>query len=85
MGKYMEKKEVKKALKKSKELEKEHILTPKEEVGIQKEAVSLSEQLQKLLKPAWFVKDVHKRKTVKKKAVKKAKKKTRKKTKKKKK
>ncbi len=86
MGKYTEKKEVKKALKKAKELEKEHILTPKEEVGVQREAISLSEKLQKLLKPAWFVKDVHKRKAVKKKkAAKKVKKKTRKKTKKKKK
>ena len=80
MGKYTEKKEVKAALKKAKELEKERILTPKEEVGIQREAVSLSEKLQKLLKPAWFVKDVHKKKpTARKKAKKKVKKKTKKK------
>ena len=79
MGKYLKKKEVKEALKKAKELEKERILTPKEETGIQREAVSLSEKLKKLLRPEWFIKDIHKR--PKKKAVKKksAKKKTKKK------
>jgi hypothetical protein len=88
MGKYTEKKEVKEALKKAKELEKERIMTPKEEAGVQKEATSLSEKLQKLLRPAWFIKDVHKKKSVKpakKKAVKKPLKKAKKKTKKKKK
>ncbi|MBD3304243.1 hypothetical protein GF343_03790 [Candidatus Woesearchaeota archaeon] len=75
MGKYTEKKKVKEALKKAKELEKEHIMTPKQELGVQKEAATLSEKLQNLLKPAWFIKDVHKKKAVKK-AKKKAKKKS---------
>ena len=88
MGKYTEKKEVKEALRKAKELEKEHILTPKEEASAQKEAATLSEKLRKLLKPEWFIRDMHKKKTVKKakkKIRKKAVTKTRKQTKKKKK
>lgn len=59
MGRYLEKKEVKDALKKSKEIEKERIFTPAEEVEIQKEAVSFAEKLRRLLAPAWFIKDVH--------------------------
>ena len=76
----MEKKEVKKALKKAKEIEKEKILTPKEEAALQKETVSLSEKLKKLLAPEWFVGPAKKRlalrktaKKAKKKAVKKKK------------
>lgn len=57
MASYFEKKKVKKALEKAKELEKKKLLTPKEEVELQHEAVSFSEKLRKLLKPAWFVKD----------------------------
>ena len=85
MANYFEKKRVKEALEKAKELEKKKLLTPKEEVELQQEAVSFSEKLKKLLKPAWFVSDVHKKrpavrtaKKVKKKAQKKTKKKTKK-------
>lgn len=63
MGKYLEKKEVKDALKKAREIEQQRIMTPEEEVAIQKEAVSLSEKLKKLLAPEWFVRGVAKKKT----------------------
>jgi len=74
MSSYLQKKKVKEALKKAKELEKKKIMTPEQEAELQKNAVSLSEKLRKLLAPEWFVKDVHKKRKVKK-AVKKAKKK----------
>lgn len=74
MGSYLEKKKVKEALKKAKELEKKKIMTPEQEAELQKSAVSLSEKLQKLLAPEWFVKDVHKKRKVKKVKKKKSKK-----------
>ncbi|MBW2973403.1 hypothetical protein KY346_03345 [Candidatus Woesearchaeota archaeon] len=80
MADYLQKKKVKKALEKARELEKEHVLTPKEEIELQKEAVSLSEKLKKLLKPAWFVSPPKRRaKAVKKKVKKKTRKKAKKK------
>jgi len=85
MGSYLEREKVKKAIKKAKQLEKDRILTPKQELKIQKEMASFSEKLQNLLKPAWFVKDVHKKRSSKKakktrkKAVKKSSKQTKKK------
>ena len=62
----MKKKKVREALEKARALEKEKILTPEEDLARQKEATSLSEKLRKLLKPAWFVSDIHKKKTTKK-------------------
>ena len=82
MGSYFEKKKVKEALKKAKELEKKKIMTPEQEAELQKSAVSFSERLRKLLAPEWFVKDVHKKRKAKKKKAKKARKKVKKKTKK---
>jgi hypothetical protein len=75
MEDYMKKKKVREALEKARALEKEKIPTPEEDLKRQKEATSLSEKLRKLLQPAWFVSDVHKKKTTKKTLKKKAKKK----------
>ena len=71
----MKKKKVREALEKARKMEKEKIPTPEEDLARQKEAASLSDKLRKLLKPAWFVSDVHKKKTAKKTVKKKAKKK----------
>ncbi len=62
MARYAEKKEVKKALEQAKILEKEPepIPTREKEVELVKDTVSLAEKLKSLLKPEWFVKDVHK-------------------------
>ncbi len=75
MGRFLERKEVKKALAEAKRLEKEKPLSRKEEVALYKEGIQFSEKLKHLLKPSWFVKDVHAKKAKKaKKAVKKKKK-----------
>ena len=76
MGKFLERKEVKKALEEAKRLEREAPLSRKEEVDLYRESIQFSEKLKDLLKPSWFVKDVHTRKYKSKKcAVKKKKKK----------
>jgi len=71
MGRFLDRKDVKDALKKAKQLEKEAPLSRKEEVALYKESIEFSEKLRQLLKPAWFVKDVHKKKKPKKAAKKK--------------
>ena len=63
---WSEKKKVKDALAKAKEVEKHEILPQEKVVDIYKEGISFGEKLKNFLKPSWFVKDVH-RKTVKKK------------------
>jgi len=63
---WSEKKKVKDALAKAKEIEKHEILPQEKVVDIYKEGISFGEKLKNFLKPSWFVKDVH-RKTVKKK------------------
>ena len=50
---------VKRALKAAKELEKIPMPTRQEVSDIYKKALGESRDLQKLLKPEWFVKDVH--------------------------
>lgn len=51
-----------KALHRAKELEKEHPPTAKEEVKEMKEFMEESESARKLLKPAWYLKKVKKKK-----------------------
>jgi hypothetical protein len=67
MGKVMQKKKVQDALKRARELEKHTPLSREEVVKIYKEGISFGETLKKLLKPSWFVKDVHRKKVKKKK------------------
>ncbi len=56
------KKEVRKAMVKAKELEKIPVPTKEEIVKIYKEGLEEAEKLRKLLKPSWFVADIHKKK-----------------------
>ncbi|MBW2970301.1 hypothetical protein KY309_01405 [Candidatus Woesearchaeota archaeon] len=56
------KKEVRKAMQKAKEIEKIPVPTKEEIVAIYKDGMKQAEKLRKLLKPQWFVKDVHKKK-----------------------
>lgn len=65
-------KATKEAMKRAKKLEKLPMPTRKEIAEVYKEGMEEAQKLQKLLKPQWFLKDVHKKK--KKKAKKKAKK-----------
>ena len=58
------KKEVRKAMEKAKELEKIPVPTKEEIVAIYKEGMEEAEKLRKLLKPQWFVGDIHKKKAV---------------------
>ena len=63
MAGYTEKKEIKKALAEAKRLAKEPepVPTREKEAELYKEMMALSEKLKEMLKPAWFVKDVHKK------------------------
>lgn len=63
---WSEKKKVKEALARAKEIEQHEVLPQEKVVDIYKEGISFGEKLKAFLKPSWFVKDVHK-KTVKKK------------------
>ncbi len=62
MGKILQSKEVKEALKKAKEIERKKLLTKEEIVKTYKEGMTQTSKLKKLLTPSWFVKDVHKKK-----------------------
>jgi hypothetical protein len=55
------KKDVRKAMEKAKELEKLPAPTKEEIVAIYKEGIAEAEKLRKMLKPQWFVGDVHKK------------------------
>lgn len=64
---WSEQKKVKEALAKAKEIEKHEILPKEKVVDIYKEGISFGETLKKILKPSWFVKDVHKKRVKRKK------------------
>ena len=61
MAGFFKKRGTEKALEEAKILEKEPepIPTRQDEAELLKDTVSLSEKLKRLLKPEWFVKDVH--------------------------
>jgi len=55
--------EEQKALHKAKEIEEEHVPTGKEELEEVEEFMEESEHARKLLKPAWYLKKIKKRKS----------------------
>ncbi|PIN81906.1 hypothetical protein COV11_00595 [Candidatus Woesearchaeota archaeon CG10_big_fil_rev_8_21_14_0_10_30_7] len=54
-------KEIQKALREAKKLEK-HIISEEEIIKKYKEGINTLERLKKLLEPSWFIKDEHKTK-----------------------
>ena len=52
------------ALKKAKDLEKQHVPSREEIVSVYKEGLEEAEKLKKLLKPTWFVRDTDAKTTV---------------------
>lgn len=66
MPKEVKDKLVRKALAKAKELEAEPIPSQEELVELYKKNIEEAERLRKLLKPSWFIRDIHVEKKAKK-------------------
>jgi len=58
------KKEVRNAMERAKELEKIPLPSKEEITAIYKEGLEEAEKLRKLLKPQWFIADIHKKKSL---------------------